>query len=121
VLGACSHQSAQTRGDNEVVLYLAQAERQSETDDQRREVRRALEDLLTLPPDQLRQRRYADYQMHPNQWTLPTLLMRHFVPPELHSIDTEALYRDAQAPIAKDAIRAQIRAIDEGRQVLRMP
>jgi hypothetical protein len=58
--------------------------------------------------------------MRPNQWTLPTLLMRYFVPPELHSIDAEALYRDAQASVAKDAIRAQIRAIDEGRQVVRI-
>jgi|GEM_PF-1942078 hypothetical protein len=101
---------------NEVVLLLAGAERQAENDEQEREILRALEDLRTLDPATLKTKRYADYQSVPGKWTLATLLQRYFVSPELHDIDEEAVYRDAQSPEARDVIGRQIRAIREGRQ-----
>ena len=101
--------------ENEVVRYLKGAERQNETDDQRREIRHALEDLATLPPAELRKKRYADYSMKPGQWSLATLLHKYFVPPEPHTIDEARLYEDAQRPEARASVKAQIAAIDENR------
>lgn len=102
--------------ENEVVRYLKGAERQAETDDQRREIRRALEDLATLPAPELRKKRYADASMKPGQWSLATLLRKYFVPAELHTIDEERLYEDAQRPEARAVVKGQITAIDENRQ-----
>ena len=101
---------------NEVVRYLKGAECQAETDDQRREIRRALDDLSSLPSAVLRQKRYADASMQPGQWSLATLLQKYFVPAELHTIDEPRLYEDAQRQEARAVIKAQIQAIDENRQ-----
>jgi hypothetical protein len=106
---------------NEVVVYLKGAERQAETNDQRLEIRRALVDLASLPVDQLRGRRYADYEMRTGKWTLATLLARYFVPSEPHVLNEETLYRDAQLPEARAVINDQIRAIDDGRQASAPP
>ena len=106
---------------NEVVLYLDGAERQAETDDQRAEILRALEDLRTLDPVALEKQRYADYGGVPGQWTLAGLLQKYFVPRELRGIDEDALYRDAQSQKARDVIEKQIRALREGRQVIPIP
>lgn len=102
--------------ENEVVRYLKGAERQSETADQEREIRRALEDLASLLPSDLRKKRYADYSMQPGQWTLATLLHKYFVPAEHRTIDEERLYQDAQRPEARAVVKAHIQAIDENRQ-----
>jgi hypothetical protein len=117
---ACAHgtaglgTSAQAKNSNQVVLYLDGAERQAETDEQRREILRALEDLRTLAPAALAQRRYADYEDKPEQWTLVQLLQKYFVPRELCSIDEATLYRDAQTPRAREVVEQQIRALREG-------
>ena len=80
------------------------------------------EDLRTLAPAALKQRRYADYGNKPGQWTLVQLLERYFVPSlESCSIDEETLYRDAQSPRAREVVGQQIRALREGRQAFPMP
>lgn len=99
-----------------VIEYLAGAEQQVETDDQRAELRRALVDLARLSPAELRTRRYADYAMTPGRWTAATVLTRYIVPAKPVHLDEEALYRDAQRPEARAALREHVRAIDEHRQ-----
>ena len=99
---------------NEVVLYLDGAELQVETDEQSREILRALEDLRTLDPTTLKGKRYADYQNVPGKWTLDTLLHKYFVPPQLHHIDEENLYHDAQLPEARAVIGHQMRVVRRG-------
>ena len=69
LLAGCAHPTAPrstvpaapTAPNNRVVLYLKGAEVQYETREQRAEIRQALTDLSTLPPDALCRRRYADY------------------------------------------------------------
>jgi hypothetical protein len=112
---------AKAQEPNQVVLYLDGAERQAETDEQRQEILRALEDLRTLEPAGLKQRRYADYENQPGQWTLVQLLQKYFVPREPCAIDDETFYRDAQSQHAREVIEQQIRALREGRQVFPMP
>jgi hypothetical protein len=106
---------------NGVVLYLEGAERQCETDDQRQEILRALEDLRTLDAGTLTKRRYADYQNVPGRWTLAQLLQKYFVPCEPRSIEERTLYRDAQEPAAREVVAQQLRAIREGRPVVCKP
>lgn len=102
---------------NEVILYLRGAERQAETEEQRHEILRALEDMRTLSELELKQKRYANYTMVPGQWTLATLLRSYFVPRTAHAIDEEKLYRDARDPAARQLVADHIRAIHEERQV----
>ena len=104
---------------NQVVLFLNGADRQSETDEQEKEILRALQDLRTLSPVALRERRYADYQLVPNQWTLAQLLSKYFLPSPLRAIsDEDVFYRDAQDAKAREVIDEQIKAVREQRQAL---
>lgn len=112
---ACSHTTgrgtAPAQETNQVVRFLDQADRQSETDEQRREILRALVDLRTLDAVALKRRRYADYGNKPGQWTLVQLIQKYFVPPQPCSIDEEAFYRHAQTPQARKVVEQQIRAL----------
>ena len=111
-----SHSTAQEEY-NEVVLYLKGAELQVETQEQGGEVRRAMLDMLTLSSQELCARRYADYRLEPNKWTIGTLLRHYVVPSPLQTIHDEARFcREAASPEAKIVIREYIRAIDEHRQ-----
>jgi hypothetical protein len=126
-LAACSPQQTDQKAKlssgarNEVVSYLQGAERQAESPAQENEIVKALADLRSLPPEQLKQRRYADYAMAPSQWTLGQLLQKYFVPTQPRAIDEDELYRDAQDPKARAVIDEHIKAIHEQRQVFKTP
>jgi hypothetical protein len=107
--------------ENAVVLYLQNAERQAESPAQEQEIVKALEDLRTLPPDRLKEQRYADYASTPRQWTLTQLLQKYFVPDAPRAIDEAAFYRDAQAAAARALIEEHLKAIREHRQVFKTP
>lgn len=97
---------------NQVVAYLDGAELQMETEQQAREVLRALEDMRTLAPSALRARRYAGYGMEPAVWTLRELLTKYFLPRDITTLlDETALYQDAQDPKARAVVSRHIRAI----------
>lgn len=122
VLAFSSCRTQQTQApaaENEVVLYLQGAERQAESAAQEQEILKALEDLRTLPPEKLRERRYSDYAQMPGKWTLGQLLQKYFVPPKPRSVDEDALYRDAQDPKARAVIEEHVKAIREQRQVFK--
>jgi hypothetical protein len=65
---------------NPVLAYLRDAELQYEGEEQKENIRIALQDMITLDEKELAKRRYKDYQGQPDQWDLPTLIYRHFVP-----------------------------------------
>lgn len=99
-------------GSNVVAQYLTHADRQYETGEQRTEIIRALEDMLTEKPEALRVRRYADYQGNENIWPLTTLLRRYFVPIQRTPPWSEdAFYRDVSKSKARQAIRQQLSAL----------
>jgi len=100
-------------GPNTVVAYLQGAERQSEDLDQRREIEKALNDMLTLSPDELRTRRYANYQMEPGAWDIIHLLHRYFVPEKLKGLDEARFYRDIAKPEARAVIQEHLREVRE--------
>jgi len=121
VAGCATLAPAAAPSRNSVVAYLDGAERQAESADQEREIVRALEDLRSLPPAALAERRYADYTMAPARWTLAELVARYFVPHSRMSIDPARFYADASDPRAIAVIDAQLAAAREHRQAARTP
>ena len=98
-------------GENTVVANLKGADQQWETVESAREIERALNDMLTLSPDELRRRRYANYQMDPGAWTIIELLHRYFVPLKPLYVDKDRFYRDVTAVEARAVIRAQLEEV----------
>ena len=84
-----------------VARYLDGAEFQYETGAQRENLTRAFEDILNLPEDSLRARRYADYQGNPGQWDLPTLFSRHLVPDSASKTLGAGFYGDVRTGEAR--------------------
>ena len=101
------------KGPNTVVAYLQGAEQQWEDMDQQREVEKALNDMLKLTPDELRKRRYANYQLEPGAWTILQLLHRYFVSRGLVYIDESRFYRDIADPAAQAVIRDHLQHMRE--------
>lgn len=93
---------------NHVAAFLNNAERQTETEEQRVVVRRALGDMLKSGPSQLKLIRYPDYSGTPNMWSITELLEHYFVPSHPMSIDQDAFYKDLSSPDAKRAIQNQL-------------
>jgi hypothetical protein len=108
----CNRQATPIAEDNTVAAYLDGAERQAETDEQRREIARALHDALELTPDELRERRYAGYGMNPDAWTAVELLSHHFVPTTPMTLEETSFYRDVGDPAARAAIQEQLDALE---------
>jgi len=108
--------STAVTGENSVAAFLKNAERQTETDEQRREVQRALHDMLGKPPAELRQIRYADYTGQVNKWSITELLQHYFVPNPPAALDETRFYQDVHAPAARAAIQHKL---DEVSRALR--
>jgi hypothetical protein len=96
---------------NVLAQYLNGAERQSETDEQRNDIRRALTDMLEKDPSILRTLRYPDYQGNPSAWSIVDVLRKYFVPIQPMQLDPELVYRDVSMPAAKEAIRRQLSSL----------
>ena len=105
-LFACQHARPKT-----VVVFLQGADQQWETQEQGREIDKALTDMLTLSPDELRGRRYANYQMQPGAWTVIELLHRYFVSRGQAYIDEKNFYHDVTDPAAQAVIRLQLQEV----------
>ncbi len=93
---------------NTVVMFFQNAERQTESADDRLKVRQALNDMLTLAPDSLRARRYADYQGKAGAWTITTLLAKHFMPDHPMELDTSTFYTDYVSADARKLIEQHV-------------
>jgi len=98
---------------NSVVSYLAGAEIQAETDAQRAELRRAFNDMLSRPADELRTRRYAGFDGTPAARSLPELLSGHVVPRTPQAIDTARFFEDTRSPAARRAVRRLLRQMKQ--------
>jgi len=95
--------------ENSVVSFFDGAELQIETPDQVQELQRALQDMLELPEDELRERRYADYQMNEGKWTLAEILSAYFL--QEKPIDLDRIYSDASENAAKTVIKERLEAL----------
>lgn len=93
-------------------IFLRHAQRQAETDDQRREVRKVLADLLLKAPVRLKRERYADYSGRSEAWTAPELLSHYFISDPPGVLDTHSFFRDVTRPRARQAVRQQLSSVE---------
>jgi len=90
--------------DNVIVAFFDEAELQIETADQEQVLIKALNDMLRLSPDELRKKRYANYQLEPEKWTLAEVLSRYYyarTPIEF----ADLLIEETTSDKSKDAIK----------------
>lgn len=84
-----------------LVQWLSGAELQAETDAQRAELRRALQDLRDRPLAELQAARYAGADGTPGQRSLVELLRAHVLPARPVAVDLEALVAARAAPAGR--------------------
>ncbi len=90
--------------DNVIVAFFDEAELQIETVDQEQVLMQALNDMLTLSPDELRKQRYANYQLEPGKWRLDEILSRYYYARPPIEFD-ELLYEETTSSRSKNAIK----------------
>jgi hypothetical protein len=93
---------------NCVAAYLAEADLQFETDEQRAEITRALREMLTKSPEELKSVRYADYTGKAGSWSARQLLERYFLSSSHAVFDEDCFYRDVSAPEARNALQKRL-------------
>ena len=86
------------KDSNPVFGYLNNAEVQFENEEQRATLRAAMNDIMTLSGGELEEKRYRNYRGEDNQWDLPTLLVRHFLPDDTSKTLGENFYTDVKSP-----------------------
>jgi len=91
--------------DNPVFLYMKDAELQYEGKIQKENIKIALKDILTLKPEQLKKKRYKDYKGKENQWDLPTLIGKHFVPRKKGLTVGKNFYEDVKSKKVQDLVK----------------
>lgn len=94
--------TAQSPGSDTPALarYLAGAEIQAETGDQRAAVRQALNDMTTLSQEQLRKTHYG-----PEKQSLPVFLRAHVVPSAPVPVEDDDFFTKAADPGARAAVK----------------
>jgi hypothetical protein len=90
--------------DNPVYNYFKHAELQYDSNTQKQNIITALNDILNLPEDELKAKRYKDYSGKDQQWDLPTLIVRHFVPDKQNKSFGDNFYHDIKSEKVKDEI-----------------
>ena len=103
------------KAENPVAEYFENAELQYEGEVQKENILTALEDILRLPEDELRTRRYKDYTGKDDAWDLPTLIYRHFVPDEQKNLG-DNFYEDVKTKEMQEKIERMIAQLRESVQ-----
>jgi len=68
------------RDTSETFKYFYKAELQYENDYQKQEIITAINDMLNLESEVLKQKKYCNYMQEPNKWTITELVYKYFVP-----------------------------------------
>ena len=96
---------AQDSSDQQLYTYLNGAELQVETDDQRQEIKKALQNMLNLSPEVLKKKRYKNYRIEENQWTLVELLQAYYFPSKPMALEHDiSLYRETSDPKVRQIV-----------------
>jgi len=90
---------------NPVVDYLKGAELQYETEIQKENIANALNDILNLSEEQLKEKRYKDYTGRENQWDLPTLIYRYFVPEPPGTTLGDNFFQDVKSEETQEQVK----------------
>ena len=100
--------TASGREQNQIIAFLGRAEFQAENDQQRREVVRALMDVLTKPTAELRANRYSNYEGQAEVWSLTELLQHYFVPNPPAALDEKTFYSNLRSSKVRSVIKKQL-------------
>lgn len=92
------------KSGNPVANYLENAELQYEGKIQEDNILTALNDILNATEEQLKSKRYKDYTGEEDQWDLPTLIYKHFVPDGKGKTLGNNFYHDVKAEEAQKKI-----------------
>ena len=98
--------------DNQVLNYFNNAEIQYEGEIQRENLITAMKDILNLSEEQLKLKKYKDYSGNENQWDLPTLINKHFVPDREDKTLGKNFYHDIKAKEVQEKIRQILKQIE---------
>lgn len=97
---------------NALAIYLQGAEIQVETDGQRSELRRALNDLQALPAAELRVARYAGADGRAAQRDIVQVLRGHVVPTAPRGLDMTQLLIDRETAAGRAALGDTLARLD---------
>ena len=97
---------------NAVLRYLDNSELQYDGETQEANLEEALSDILSMDEVALRNKRYKDYAGHGNQWDLPTLLGRHFVPADQSYTFGDSFYTEIKSQAVARKIREILASLD---------
>ena len=95
-----------------LVAYLRGAEIQAETDAQREVLRRALRDLASLPPAELRAARYPGADGRPGERDLAQVLRAHLVPASPRGVDLDELLAGRDSEAGRAALRETLARLE---------
>lgn len=98
---------------NCVADFLNGAEMQLETREQRLELQKALQEMLTVKPELLLKKRYKDYTMQPNRWNALNVLERYFVPNKRNHLEPNCFLSSISSASAHKAIERQLAHLDK--------
>lgn len=104
-----AYSRANAGDSNEVAKFFKDSERQLEAKTQCYALKLALIDLITKGPNELKLKRYADYEGKAGQWTITELLQKHYV--TTAHLNKTAFYEDYRKKAAKTVITKQIQAL----------
>jgi hypothetical protein len=83
LLAACNSNTSNKNNDlqeDELFYYFENVEIQYETEEQRENILSALNDIIYLSVEELKNKRYKNYMGEMNKWNLETLINSHFIP-----------------------------------------
>ncbi len=92
---------------NPVLDYLTGAEVQYEGNTQKATIIIALNDIIMLSEQELKKKKYSDYAGNKNNWDMPTLFVKHFVPNLSSKNLGNSFYRDVKS----EEVRVKIKLI----------
>jgi hypothetical protein len=93
---------------NAVTSFFKDAELQAETDEQRQEIKIVLLDMLNLNTNELKAKKYPDYQGHINQWDVIKFANSYFVPSSPMVLSPDTFFEDLLKPEARAVIQELI-------------
>lgn len=108
-LSAAIAYTAESSTSSELQKYLAQAERQTETVEQCIVLKQALCDILNLPAQTLKSKRYKNFSETENQWTSLEVIRHHLVPISAVALSEHDLLNAKENSISELALRNAVR------------
>ena len=103
-----------SKDENPVLNYFENAELQYEGKVQEENIVTALNDILNLPEEELKAKRYKDYTGKEDQWDLSKLIYRHFVPDKKGKSLGNNFYHDVKSKEVQRQIKKILEKITHG-------